>query len=196
MAPPSPHLMMSKSPPTQTAPPISCGQPVTQTDGPRDFHYRLDLGNQPGIVEWEFEAYSIPDSLPIADSNERTLVTTDGLVSGFHSGSFNFPGVKQGTEVLFIAVNAPDPDTDWQITVGCPGQDPDARRTAGVHLGKDAVIEWYLDVLVDGRVEYSGSQNNIHAFTIQLSRGPGTAQRMGHDEYLSKRSEKSCAETH
>lgn len=107
-------------------PPIACGTPIRATGGSDGFEGTLALGSAGGTVNGEFEAYDIPDSLVIrkGSSTGSVLYTTNGLVSGFSSFSFQHSGgsTPTDTQVHVRVTGNTNTQTAWAATVLCPGQ--------------------------------------------------------------------------
>lgn len=112
-------------------PPIPCGNPVSAAGSSAGTTIVQELGTQPGPVQVEFEAYSIPDAFEIRQvrpdsSLGATLITTNGQVSGWRTWTFQHDPAASGTTRVRVRVTGnSDPNTLWTTTVSCPGQSLD-----------------------------------------------------------------------
>lgn len=101
--------------------PTPCGESVSNYGGVGGINITHELGTTPGTVELEFDAYGIPDKIEIFSGTGSLLKTSGGLVSGFYKYSINYSPSPTSTK-LKVVVTAPDPQTGWTYTLGCPGQ--------------------------------------------------------------------------
>ena len=97
------------------------GQCATQqqSGGQGSFSYAYNMGAGKGDVSVSYSMYSIPDRMDVFTLNSDKKVqvlTTDGLVSGDGSGTFQ---VAPYTTV-FISMTAPRSGTAWDFELTCP----------------------------------------------------------------------------
>ena len=82
--------------------PVPCGQTVNAEGGTDGYSQIHTLGTEPGTVELDFEAYSIPDAIRVtaANGSSTKLADSNGLVSGYHVYKFNCdPSALGSTDV-------------------------------------------------------------------------------------------------
>lgn len=104
-----------------SAPVIPCGGTQKAEGGPVGTLITHEMGNQPGNVPVEFEAFDIPDNLFIKSNNGKSLVTS-GLMSGRKTWNIAYdPNSLGTTKFVTQVVGNSDQRTWWQFTVGCPG---------------------------------------------------------------------------
>jgi len=109
--------------PTPTPTPgTPCGTTV-DFKGRTGTHTRtMVLGSTAGPVEFEFEAYTIPDAYKIKLAGTNTVLNSSGgQISGYKKSTFNWnPGSNTSVDVE-VTGNS-DSGTEWWFTMGCPGQ--------------------------------------------------------------------------
>jgi len=157
-------------------PPIACGSQINGTRGGSEglTPPPINMGSVAGTVQVAFEAYSIPDGYEVRRVfDNKKLVSTNGLVSGYHTNSFNHNPDPDNPATFLVDLEVTgnsDTDTAWNITLGCPGDSiPDTRKTVtfevtGVGFGCSASL--YLD---GNKERVVGSSSGD--FTMKLSAG-------------------------
>ncbi len=105
-------------------PAIPCGQAKSAAGGDEGYSRTThSLGNVPGRVQVEFEAYSIPDQIIVRrPDNNVVLAWTSQKVSGLHSLNFDHNPSEYGNDVSVEVIANADPGTQWTFTMGCPGE--------------------------------------------------------------------------
>jgi hypothetical protein len=108
-----------------TPTPVACGSSVHAQGANQDVTIPADLGTTAGPVQFEFEAYRIPDAYVLRAPNNQVLATSNGPTSGYHLHTFQYdPAAWGGAHVVTLAIDANvDPETRWTTTIGCPGQE-------------------------------------------------------------------------
>ncbi|SDK25279.1 hypothetical protein [Microbulbifer yueqingensis] len=163
---------------------IACGSPLVKSGGQGSYSFIQDLGNQPGEVKFEFEAYTIPDELGIYTLNGSEIYSTEQEVSGFHSSSFFVTESEVDTNQVRVDVGAPNEGTEWAFVMGCPGEPVnndvrDLDRVSISFVARDSrvsVAERYcaMDLLVDGKLAYSSDyQGDSHSGSITFTQTLG-----------------------
>lgn len=178
LAPESP--VVNVVPPT---PPISCGTVLSRkgyfSSSPQT--YEMLMGETSGRVEWEFEAYYLPDRLTIRSkkTNERIYRTGD-FVQGGYSNSFEFNPAIHGT-ILEVVIETREPSTVWTYAMSCPGQPLTNSNRQEVPISLSVNIgatqsglsqQCKLDFWFNGRNVYSSAgRKNHHSFNISAVPG-------------------------
>lgn len=104
-----------------STPVIPCGGTQKAAGGSVGSLITHEMGNQPGNVPVEFEAFDIPDSLTINADTGKSLVMS-GLMSGRKTWNIAYdPNSLGTTKFRTQVVGNTDQRTWWQFTVGCPG---------------------------------------------------------------------------
>lgn len=144
--------------------PIPCGKPINAGGGTDGYSQTHALGTEAGVVELDFEAYSIPDEIRVTARNEsnKELVNSKGQVSGFNIYKFTYDPNSLGTTNVKVKVTGnKNTGTSWTFTLGCPGQnlgnsDRVAKRVGvsfkyGISAGGNSNVTCNSDVSVDGK---------------------------------------------
>lgn len=112
----------------EASPSCAAPCPTTQTSGGKGgTTLRIDMKGRTGRFDLSYQMYSIQDSLvvrygPDAGSGD-VLFTTGGLVSGGRRTTAMMPA--DGTSSIVTAVVfAPEDGTLWDISIGCPENEP------------------------------------------------------------------------
>ena len=102
---------------TSDIPIQNCGSSFFQ-GGTEGLSVIFNLGSNGGVANVFFNTFEVPDSLRIfkKDSNQL-LFTTNGFVSGTHTGSFSANGIN--TVDVYVTGNAL-PGTRWELAIECP----------------------------------------------------------------------------
>jgi len=109
-------------PPVPAAPAVPCGKALFAGGGQSGYSQAMELGASGGTVNVKFQAYQIEDSLEIKYPNGKVLVTTNGLVPGETTASFQHTPTS-GTQVQVRVLGNPyNSQTAWTLSVSCPGQ--------------------------------------------------------------------------
>lgn len=168
--------------PEEQPPARQCGNPISATGGfaatPQVFE--IDMGQKAGKVQYEFEAYSVPDKFTIkSKSKNRILAESDGYVSGFHINGFSFNPEVHGERIQLI-VDTNNSGTEWAFILGCPGetfepsQKPYKPVSLSVVIGRSApgtTNSCKLDFWLNGVHQYRGPQLSLHRFTVRTNSG-------------------------
>ena len=163
--------------------PIACGGKISAagSSGRKDF--AINLGNDAGSVEIEFEAFDIPDSFDInSRASAKSIYSTGGQVSGFYKKIVNFKGNADGSAETWDVkiVGNVNNSTQWTVAVGCPGQKlraqdrPAQREAISVTYGNNAGVNnasCSLVAQVDGQQVYRSGFSGSHAFSLLLTKG-------------------------
>lgn len=124
-----------------SAPVVPCGVPINAGGSSLGLNLDQELGLTAGKVQVKFEAYSIPDRLDITTPGGATLLSTNGLVSGTQTLSFNHnPGSTGSTKVHLRVTGNSDPGTAWTLAVSCPNQNLPGPQTIRVVFGIDPAV--------------------------------------------------------
>ncbi len=84
--------------------------------GQGTFTFAHTVGVGPGVVDFTYEAYSIPDAFDVSGPN-GLVFTTGGLISGGSTVALQVD--EPGPITLFVSVSAPNSGTAWDYTMGC-----------------------------------------------------------------------------
>lgn len=147
----------SPPPPPPTGSSLSCGTPINSKGSTGTYDYVQTIGQGTQTVVANFEAYSIPDQLEIFAGSTR-LVSTKGLVSGFHQIPFTFDSAALGTTQITARVTGNgDPNTLWTLCVDCSSGTTCSsalpRRSVSVSMSYTWTSQWYCtagSISIDG----------------------------------------------
>ena len=82
-----------------------------------------ELGSTPGIVQVNFDAFTIKDEFTITPEFSSTVLASSGVpISGVKTATFNHNPQDNGTKVKVRVVGNVDPSTAWGLAMACPGQ--------------------------------------------------------------------------
>ncbi|MEM8710125.1 MAG: hypothetical protein AAGG01_04170 [Planctomycetota bacterium] len=85
-----------------------------QSGGQGTFTFAQFIGTGQGVVQFRYEAFTIPDAFTVSTS-EGVRFSTNGLVSGEQ-----FIDIPVNNEpIVFVSVSAPQNGTLWNYTLGC-----------------------------------------------------------------------------
>ncbi len=160
-----------------TPEPVTCGSQIVGRVGGSEGYSPppVNLGSEPGTVQVAFEAFSIPDAYEVRRSiDNQDLVSSNGFVSGYHVDSFNHSPDPNDPATFLVDLEVTgnsDTNTEWNITLGCPGDSiPDNRETVDFDVtgtGNCSASLFIDDEYVRGVSSSSGD------FTLQLTAGAG-----------------------
>ncbi len=177
----SQNIQLCQPDPDPDQEPVSCGSNISGRQGSSEGFTPppVNLGSEAGPVQVAFEAYTIPDGYEVKRSiDNQELLSTDGLVSGYHLDSFNHNPDPENPATFLVDLEVTgnsDTDTLWNITLGCPGDAvPDNRVTVDFDVsgvgGNSCSASLYIDDVYQ-QVVYPNSAD----FSLQLSAGSNGA---------------------
>ena len=98
--------------------PVKCNV-LTASGGQGTTFTPHTLGIAPGTVTVSYDLFSIPDQMDIL-YNGAVVASTNGLVSGANSLTFNYNPLPGGPFECIIKMYAPLNGTAWEYFAGCP----------------------------------------------------------------------------
>jgi hypothetical protein len=84
--------------------------------GQGTFTYAHYVGKGPGVIDFYYQAYSIPDAFTITGPS-GPLFSTGGLISG--SSTVPVTVFNESWTTVFVSVSAPQSGTSWNYQLGC-----------------------------------------------------------------------------
>ena len=110
---------------------VQCSS-LAQNSGQGDFIFEVFLGTDLGVVDFDYEAFSIPDRFIVSyngvDVIDTGFVGDSGIydgnnitVSGDGTGSTSFTKSSAEPRIAYVRVIAPFSGTAWNFNMGCPG---------------------------------------------------------------------------
>lgn len=104
--------------PTDARPPKPCGV-ATASGGQGTTRTRHGLGPDPGLVNIDYQMFSVPDRLDCYYQGVL-IATTGGLVSGLGTLQWSYNPAPSDPQWCLVIVSAPQSGTAWAYTINCP----------------------------------------------------------------------------
>ncbi len=127
-------------------PAIECGTSYNATGGDEGIDILYDIGESDGVVEWNFDAFNIPDELTIYRQSDGAVKSHSNYGSGYREGVFYWNSEDDGTLVrIKVWENPHEPNTQWNIMVGCPGDNVNIQKQVSFNFVNLTGNRWQCD---------------------------------------------------